>query len=96
MVILYLQQYIRVVHAVAFLVAISVTLPELLRASGIMRLLCADPLVCGHGPRLDAPPRRHDEIALDGALAADLRRRGELAMDLELEQLTFTTDICRS
>ena len=33
---LYLLQYLRVVHAVAFLVAIPVTLPELLRASGII------------------------------------------------------------
>ena len=61
------------------------------------------------GIRLDALPRPRDELALDCALA-DLRRRGELAMDLELdgalagrprggekyEQLTFTTDICRS
>ena len=60
-------------------------------------------------PRLDAPPPCRYELALDGTLA-DLRRRGELAMDLELdgalagrprggekyEQLTFTTDICRS
>ena len=33
---LYLLQYLGVVHAVAFLVAIPVTLPELLRASGII------------------------------------------------------------